>query len=47
MFIHVGNLYMKSNEFEKAIEAYEMYLKKYPNDPNAKELLEKAKLHVI
>jgi hypothetical protein len=47
MFIHVGNLYMKSNEFEKAIEAYEMYLKKYPNDPNAKECLENAKTHVI
>lgn len=47
MFIHVGNLYMKAGEYEKAEEAYKKYLEKYPNDPNAKELLEKAKTHVI
>jgi len=42
MFIHIGNIYMKADEFEKAAEAYKKFLDKYPNDPNAKELLEKC-----
>jgi hypothetical protein len=42
MFIHIGNLYMKAGENEKARDAYKQYLEKYPQDPNAKESLEKC-----
>jgi tetratricopeptide (TPR) repeat protein len=43
MFIHIGNIYRKSEEYDKAISAYEKYLDKYPQDPNAKNLLEECK----
>jgi tetratricopeptide (TPR) repeat protein len=42
MFIHIGNLYMKAGEYEKARDAYKQYLEKYPQDPNAKESLDKC-----
>jgi hypothetical protein len=42
MFIHIGNLYMKAGENGKARDAYQQYLEKYPQDPNAKESLEKC-----
>ena len=35
MFIHIGALYKKAGETKKALDAFNQYLEKFPNDPIA------------